>query len=270
MSEDPFGEDASDEAIPAPEFEVWNHLWSGYDMAYADLQETIGDDAARIFDSLGSFVYDALTRLVVDLSDPNLTVALEEVFPGTSGSDPTVLFQSLFQAYRAGSSPVLRHSVELQLGSEAISRAQAAFGRLHLLSEVLRSAPLPIRVRRYLAEVVHTFLFGFDAASIALARSAFEQMAREVLVHKGVYTTSRLDREKPTALNLMRELKRENLIQNSLAKAETLVTRANTVAHKHMYDERIMQQQALTSIIELVSVLTELAPHQPPPPDPTT
>jgi hypothetical protein len=69
-----------------------------------------------------------------------------------------------------------------------------------------------VRVRQYLSEVVHTFLLGFDAASIALARSAFEQMAREVLVQAGVYSPRRLDKERPTAFNLLQELKRNNLI----------------------------------------------------------
>ncbi|MGH9896861.1 MAG: hypothetical protein ACREA0_33650, partial [bacterium] len=177
-------EDAGSEAEepPRPEAEVWNHLWAGYDLAYHDLQETIGNEAAKFFDLIGGAVYTALTRLFVDPADPSLTTELLKAFPGLSAIDQAALFQKLFRAYKDGTSPVLKHSVDLQLASEAMSRAQEALNRLQLLIDVLADATLPARVREYLSEVVHTFLFGFDAASIALARSAFEQMAREVLI----------------------------------------------------------------------------------------
>jgi hypothetical protein len=261
---------AGADGLATPEFEVWNHLWSGLDMAYHDLEETLGDDAARLFDSLGDIVYKALTRLFVDPSDPSLGAKLMKEFPGLVGVKvkQAALLQSMLRAYKTGSWPVLKYSVDLQLGSEAISRAQHAFDRLQLLAGVLSKAPLPAGVREYLSEVVHTFLFGFDAASMALARSAFEQMAREVLVHKGIYTRGRLDRERPTAFNLLSELTRNGLIGATVQRAEALVRRSNTISHKHVYEGRIMQQLALTSITELAQVLTELADHLPTPPEP--
>lgn len=260
--DDPLSDnDAESKGSLKPEFEVWNHLWSGVDKAYDDLEQTVGRDGARFFDSFGEIVYKALTRLFVNPADPTLATKLAKEFPGLAHTKRATLFHDLLRAYRAGSAPVLKHSVDLQLGSEAIRRAEGALDRLHLLTESLANAPLPPSVREYLAEVVHTFLFGFDAASIALARSALEQMAREVLVQKGVYTRARLKRDRPTAFNLLNELKRGRLIDETLQRAETLVTRANTISHRHMYEGRIMRQQALTSITELAQVLTELAAH---------
>ena len=223
-----------------PEFRVWNHLTSGWERAHDDMARQLGDDDMKIVQHVAKILVGSKRRLILDDSAPEWLAALVQ-------SESQLLDH-----------PWVCHAVELEVAWEGIGRASEALDRYRLLQTAVGGGKVPPKAQEYIAEVVQTFLFRFDAACIALCRATFEQIAREVLIEKTNFTRRRLKREGKTAGGLLLSLKGERLISKSLSSAEDLISRGGTVMHDYMYDRKIIKQQALDSVGDLCTVAVEL------------
>lgn len=143
----------------------------------------------------------------------------------------------------------------------ALKRVIAGVDRQRALNPVTAPRPVPPKAAGYVREVVDAYLFGCDTACIVLCRATFEQVAREVLVKRGVFTRPQLDRERPTAGKLLAELKRAGLSELGYDRASALVRRADTSLHQGQWEATIRPQMARDSIDDLVFVLVELEPR---------
>lgn len=232
-------DDGNDEGTyEGPEVEVWNHLWSGIDMAVDELA-VLDDEDRKFCEGLAKIIASGQAELVLQtgsIAAPFVKVNEE-------------LLSDL---------PWLRHAVEIEIAVRGISRSEKALKRYLRLRPTVVQRPLPARAQRYIQDVVETFAFAFDAACIALCRASLEQLLREALVGRGVYTEKRLRRERPTAGALLANAKREGLLHKSYAAAERVVSKGDTVMHQHLYEERVLEQLAFDSVTELLQVVSEL------------
>lgn len=220
-----------------PEFEVWNHLWSGVD--HAEMEMRALDEKNRQFATrIGKLLVDIRAQLTLESG------TLEANF---------LEFDSDFIT-----DAWVRHAAEIELARDAISRANQALDRYFRLRPVITTKALPERAARYIAEVVRTFAYGFDAACIALCRATLEQVLKDELVGRGVYTAPQLRREKPTAGTLLQNAKRAGVFNHTFDSADKIVRKGDTVMHDFIYDEKIIAQQAVDSITQLIDVLVEV------------
>jgi hypothetical protein len=250
----------SDDAAEGLDSEVWNHLESGWQMAYDDLAKHLAPEMLAFFRSLAGIVVGAKAHLRVDLSRAEFRDNLARLAPEVSPADHGALVRGLLQWYAAGKDPWLTHAVHLEIADEGIGRAVGALERFDRITSQLGSQPIPDRALPYLREVTSSFLFGFDAATIALTRATLEQVARTVLVRIGAATEAQLKREKPDLEGLLRRLRQASVLDTAWDAANRIRTRGNTALHDHLYEERIRMQTALDSIVDLNTVLRELVP----------
>lgn len=242
-----------------PEFEVWNHLESGWQMAYDDMARKVSPAETRALESVAASVFDVKQSLLhEDIAE--LPAGLVDSFSFLDGPVLKLFLTAVAERY-PDVPPMLRHAIELEVASAGIRRARTALERFKSLVHVVLSQPVPSKVRPYLKELAHTYLFGFDAAAIALARSTFEQFARSVLVAKGVYTEPQIRRERPTAGTLLAKLRQAGCLERSFDAASRLVSRGDTVLHGGIYEERVLGTLALDSIREIQEAAQDLAAH---------
>jgi hypothetical protein len=255
-------DDQSDDLLNSvghPEFEVWNHLDSGWQMAYDDMAGRLPPDVFALYRALAAMLVELNFSLVIDPMDDSLIRRFQEYFPETT---PRLLvtpagLQSLFDRYLAGTNTWLNHAVELEIAGRTPSFRESV-SRFRLLAPCFAERPVPERARPYLKEAVSTFVHGFDPACIALCRSTFEQVAKTVLIADGVYSEPQLKRELPTASTLLVRLRQSRGSLASSDAAQRLIGRGNTVLHRHLFDRKVLRQQAADSVSELVAVLSEL------------
>lgn len=220
-----------------PEFEVWSHLWSGIDMAQNEMR-ALDAKTRRLTEKLGKFLVDARAQLTV--------------VDATAHADLTALdIDFLADAW-------VRHAAEIELAQDAITRAGTALDRYFKLRPVITKKALPERAAKYMAEVVNTYAYGFDVACIALCRATLEQVLKDELIARAVYTAPQIRREKPTAGALLLNAKRAGVLVRSNDSAEKIVKKGDTVMHDFMYDGKIIAQQAADSIAQLLDVFLEV------------
>jgi hypothetical protein len=219
-----------------PQFEVWNHLWSAIDQAKDELR-ALDAESRKFVEEIGGLIAKGRTDFVLQHGDARANLLkIEET-----------LLADVW----------LRHAAEIEIARLGIRRSDHALTRFLKLRPVITAKAIPERAKRYIREVIDTFVFGFDAACIALCRAACEQVLRDELVKRGVYTEPQLRRERPTAGALIANAKRAGLLKASSSAVERLVSKGDTVMHSFIFDERVLEQQALDSIGELARVLAE-------------
>lgn len=218
-----------------PEVEVWNHLYSGLDLATMEL-DVLSPDDRRLVQTLGKQIADARTRITLP----------------TEGQDWSQLYESLL------GNPWVRHATEIEIGYAGLDRLTGALERFLWLEPALTSYAIPERAARYFSEVVETYLFGFHAGCIAMCGAALEQVLRELVVSEGIYTPGRLRREQPTGLTLLLEAKRKTLVHSSFDSADRVLRHRNKVMHREIFDDRIIKNISLQCIGDLGHVLVEL------------
>lgn len=220
-----------------PEFEVWNHLESGIDMAAMEL---------RTLDPQSRSMAEKLAKAIVAAR-------------GTLSHQPDSIHETILSLdAELLSDPWIRHAAEIEIAHIAIWRARTALERYLSLRPVIAAQPIPPRAQRYVTELINTFAFGFDAACIALGRAVVEQLLKDSLVARGEYTEARLKRERPTAGALLVAARRAGILARSSAAAEGLVKKGDTVLHQFLYDERVSEQQARDTVAQLLEVLAEV------------
>lgn len=261
MADEPMdGEEGG--APEGPMFEVWNHLHAGLDLARMDMTDRLPPQTVHFLQHLAGALVEANCNLLLVEDDPSAFQRLAMVLPERKPGDAPGLLHGLYKWYVDGKDPWFRHAVELEVARHGIARAIQAIDRFGELAPQFAQRPVPDRAQQYLREVVNTFLFGFDAACIALCRSVFEQVAKAHLLERGLYTEPQLKREKPTAGKLLEVLKQSReLLGSGYSAAKRLVDRGSTVAHSHIYDPKILRSQAQASIQELLQVLSAMLNH---------
>jgi len=227
--------DASDGSY-GPVTEVWNHLWSAIDQSVDELRALEPKSRLRV-EEIGQALAQARTDFVLK----------GESFGAAVDSIAEIVLKD----------PWFRHAAEIEIARLGISRSDDALKRFVRLRPVVTSRPVPDRAKRYIREVIDSFMFGFDAPCVALCRAACEQVLREKLVAEKVYTEPQLKRERPTAGTLLARAKQAGLLSRSRRAAERLVEKGDMVMHNFIFEERILEQQALDSIAELAEVLAE-------------
>jgi hypothetical protein len=254
------GQDGRDEQS-GPDFEVWNYLMSGWQMAYDDLARKISPAMLAFYRGIAKVIVHARSSLLVNPQDAAISKQIAAVLPGVSPKDQSALLAGLMTWFASGKDPWLRHAVELELADEGISRAVLALERYQLVAPRLGRA-IPERALPYVREALSCFLYGFDAATIALCRSTVEQVAKEALVQLGIYTSPQIKRSRPplSLETLIEKLKQAGALSRSYEAAKRVKDRGNTILHEHLYDEKISRQTALDSIVDLADVLGELLP----------
>jgi hypothetical protein len=223
-----------------PKSEVWSHLSSGVELATMELD-----------------VLDTESRKAVEAFGRHF-VRMRKSFALPTGDQTIVeLFDLLFR------DAWYRHAAEIELAWEGIDRASHALHRFQELQPVFTGFRLGEKAASYLREVVDTFLFGFDAACIALCGATLEQVLRELVVREGIYTERRLRADQPSGITLLKEIERAGLIQDSAVAERTLKAR-NRVMHQHMWEKKIIRSMALASIQDLGTIMVQLGNRQRP------
>ena len=154
--------------------------------------------------------------------------------------------------------PWVRYAADLHIAGEGIHRATTALDRYLEIQPSAAARALPERARSHVREAVHTFMFGFDAACIALCRASLEQVLKDALVARAAYTDPQLKREHPTAGTLLENAKRAKLLTDAYDAAKRVVDRGDTLMHSHVYDGKILKQLASDSVRDLTSAMVEL------------
>lgn len=247
---------AFDDGKQGPEYDVWNYLWQGYDAAYEEMSEGLGSKSAKTHQVMGEAVVQFLGTALVSESSTSAFRTIQKRFPSWSAKECREVGELLVELYQDDERPWLRHAVELEIASTALDRATTAFDRFRSLSHVLVTKPIGPEAERYIAEVIQTFLLGFDAAAIALARAAFEQLGRRALVQSGAYRS--MQRVELGGKSLLDTLKEYNLLGPSYDSTVKLIKRADTVMHRNLFDAKISRQLALDSIKALLSFASDL------------
>jgi hypothetical protein len=220
-----------------PQFEVWNHLWSGVDLADNELRALDARKRTRV-EKVGKLLVDARTLLA---REDDTTEAIVNKYAEDLLSDPWI-----------------KHAAELELARAAVSRAETALSRYFSLQPAVVGKAIPARATKYVAEVIQTFAFGFDAACIALCRATAEQVLKDELVAAAVYTEAQIRRERPTAGTLLIKAKQAGIITTCADAGDRLVKKGDTVMHQFIYDDKISETQARDSIKELLAILCEV------------
>jgi hypothetical protein len=162
-----------------PEFEVWNHLYSGLDLARAEL-DNLSEKGRTILTRFGERVFSQRTTLTVE---------------------PDNTFAAFSQ--QALDVPWLKFAADIAFAQEAVCRAEKALVRYVELQPILTCYKLSDLASKYLKEAVQTFLFSFDVACVAFCNAALEQTLRDILVDANVMTSREIQRSQCTANTLI-------------------------------------------------------------------
>lgn len=225
----------TDEDDYGPRYEVWLYLFDGLDLARLEL------------DAL-----DSKSRESVDKFADRIIAARKSYALGKDQEMRVELYDLLME------DEWYRFAAELELGKEGVSRAASALERFLELRPVLTSYKLGEKATAYLREVIDTYLFGFDAACVALCGATLEQVLRELVLAHGLYTEPRLRRESPSGNTLLQEAKRAGRIGGAYDAAKRLLDHRNHVMHRNLWEEKIAKGIALQCVNELGQVLVEL------------
>ena len=227
----------NESSYDGPEIEVWNYLWSAVDMA-ADELRGIRPDTREFLERVAKAIVSARSEAIVA--------------PESFGAKLLTVDDEILKY------PWIRHVTEIEIATIGIGRAESALRRYLRIRPIVLVGQLPERARAYMGEVISTYAFGFDAACIALCRATLEQVLRDALVDRNVYTAPQLKRERPTAGSLVANAKRAGVLVASAAAADRIVNKGDTVMHHFLYDDKVIEQQAFDSLNDLLEVLAEV------------
>jgi hypothetical protein len=218
-----------------PQVDVWNHLQTGLDLADEEL-----DFLPKALRKLTEKVAEALLD-----NRRNVILALKE--KGWVELDETLLAH-----------PWVRYAADLEIASEGVARATKGLDRYAEITPAVATDAIPEKARVYIREVIHTYIFGFDPACLALCRATLEQLLKERLVAAGIFTGPQIKRERLTAGGLLEKAKQNGLVVREYDAAKKVVERGDQLMHSHMFDEKILKQMAADSIRDLTAVAVEL------------
>ena len=159
--------------------------------------------------------------------------------------------------------PWIRYAVEFILMERAVDRLQECRSRYSDLRALVVDRRIPQKIEDDLQEVVDLYIWGFDRATIAMACSCFERIARNALVVLERATEPQLQRERPAAAELRNRLRQAGLLERSSQAAEFLVTQRNAVLHDSLEEHRSLEETSRRCVVALLEVAEELHPSWP-------
>lgn len=215
-----------------PKFEVWNHLYSGLDLARAEL-DSLSEKGRAVLTKFGEQIFSQRT---------NLTVAPDDRFADFSQQALEV--------------PWLKFAADIAFAEEAVDRAAKALDRYVELQPILTRYKLTDLAAKCLQEAGRTFLFSFDAACVAFCSAALEQTLRDALVDARIITMRELQRRRCTAYTLLAMATQAKLLQEAAERAASdLIAKRNVVMHRRFEG---LKDEALKAMEDLGVVLQEL------------
>ncbi|MBA3646739.1 MAG: hypothetical protein H0W63_11260 [Gemmatimonadaceae bacterium] len=244
----------------SPDEDVWNHIDSGWQQAYDDIARKLAPETFEFYSKVAKLIVGMKSDLRIDASRAPIGEKLRSIFAEVPEGAERQVLTALLQWYSSGKDPWLTHAVDLQLASEGIGRSTDALKRFADFAPQFGNQSVPEKVLPYLRETVSAYLFGFDAACIALSRACLEQVGKDRLVKLGVFTAPQLRKDGPGLETITKKLKEANALDHSYEAAVRLRKRGNDILHDHLFPKKIRRQTALDAITDLTSVLRELLP----------
>lgn len=224
--------------LPAagPELRVWDHIQAGLESARTELDRLAPGE-----------------RSLVEVTAEILVSVRERIVASPATERILGLEQSLLN------DPWFRYAADIRLGEELARRASEAFQRYLDLQPVVSTYTLSPEARRYIREASQTFVFGFDAACIALCGATLETVLKEVLIDRRFVTRQQLKREGATAFRVLELAKRENVLDRlTIEVARRVCEERNSVMHSGVTEDEQLKKSALGSIGGLAAVLHAL------------
>jgi len=215
-----------------PQFEVWNHLYSGLDLARMEL-DCLSEKARTVLTKFGEQIFSQRT---------NLTVAPDDRFADFSKQALEV--------------PWLKFAADIAFAEEAVDRAAKALDRYVELQPILTRYRLTDLAAKCLREAGRTYLFSFDAACVAFCSAALEQTLRDALVDARIITRRELQRRRCTAYTLLAMATQAKLLPEAAEQAASdLIATRNVVMHRRFEG---LKDEALKAMEHLGVVLQDL------------
>src|SRR5689334_15772217 len=106
-----------------PQFEVWNHLESGWQSAYDDMARQLGPEKMKQFELVASVIVGATSALHLDREMVPVRGKLRELVPTLDPSKYDFVFSIFLAWYQRDDNPWLKHAVELELAGQGLGRA---------------------------------------------------------------------------------------------------------------------------------------------------
>lgn len=206
-----------------PEFDVWNHLYSGLDLAMMEL-DSLPEKARTVLTEFGEQIFSQRT---------NLTVA---------PNDDLARLSKL-----ALDIPWIKFTADIAFAKEAMSRATEALDRYVELQPILTNYTLTDLAAQCLQKAGQMFIFSFDAGCVVFCSAVLEQTLRHELEQQNNRKGAR------HLLNLANEKKL--LSKEAKQAANDLIDKRNEVIHQR-FDAH--KDEALKSMDHLCIVLQEL------------
>src|SRR3712207_2853936 len=92
-----------------PEFDVWNHLESGWQMAYDDMVRQLGDrNLMQFYQRVAAIIVGSTSALHLDQDLKPVRSKLEELFPGLDPKKYEAILRAFLEVYQEGPNPWLR------------------------------------------------------------------------------------------------------------------------------------------------------------------
>ena len=258
--DDPEGQDDRDD----PEDEVMGHMEAGLQMARDDFHRATGGDDDEYWETLAIHFLKTRLGVLVNPPDPPSAAFLAKWdWPGFTGEMFGRRVAEIPQDPKK-QPRFLRYAIEIGIAELGVSRTYVAWRRYSKLEARLVNRVIPEKARRYVEELSNTYLFGLDAACIALACSCFEQVAKAALHATGNGKgAAGVEVDGLAADGLRLRLYALNLIDKGNAAARNLIRNRNKVLHRELPNEKVIAQQSLDSIEEFLVICSELEPSWP-------
>ena len=211
-----------------PQFDVWNHLEGGLQQARDELR-ALDPRLRKAVEGLAEAIADTRGLLILPTSKAALLHAEGSLL----------------------NHPWIKHATDIQIAEEGVSRANEALERYVALKPTIAPRALPAPAIRYLKEAAATYLFGFDAACIALCRATLEHLLKRYLVEKGICTDVQLKRV-GGAGTLLEKAKQAGVRGPEYDAAKRVVERGDHVMHRNIHEDRNLKKTASDSVNDLV------------------
>ena len=213
----------TDEELGGPEFEMWNHLESGLDLARMEL-DCLSEEDRTILTKLRERIFSQRTNLIVEPDDKFAALS------------PLLLKE-----------PWIKFAVDIAFAEQSLARAGNAFDRYVKLQPILTHYKLTDLATKCLQEAGQMFIFSFDAGCVVFCSAVLEQTLRDELERQN---------NKDTAGPLLKLAKKKKILSKEAEQAaEDLITMRNEVIHRRF---EALEDEALNAMEQLGVVLQEL------------
>ncbi len=220
-------------ALDGPEFEMWNHLYSGIDQARMELNG-FPENLRPWLTELGEEIMSQQTNLVVQRDNrlANLSPMLLR--------DPWIKF-----------------SADIAFAEEAVTKASEGLDRYVELRPILTAYELSEAAAKCLREAGRMFRFSFFSGCVMFCGAALEQVLRKELDRAG-----QTPGDKDTIGSLIAKACKHNLLSEEAKQAACeLKAVRNDVVHRpfEIFSENTLKDQALNAMNNLGRVLKSLS-----------